>query len=81
MTDTPGLMARSVLPENSSIATSEGWLDSASCPDWRWRGDGSADELLGHMWVYPLVYDMATNEQQQRLVHDLLYEVVGTCVC
>lgn len=80
MTDVEGLMARSVVGENSTVDGPE-WYDSSSIPGWRWKGDTSSDEVVGHMWVYPLVHDLvAQGEPQQKVVQDLLGSIVGESV-
>ena len=42
----------------STIQPSDGeWHDT---PDkqWRWKGDTSSDEIVGHYFVYPIYYDL-----------------------
>ncbi len=81
MTDVPGLIARSVAPENSSLHGDDDgpqWHDSSAAPGWRWRGGASSQEVGGHMLAYPLVYDLvAEGEKKKKEVEELLSDVIG----
>lgn len=78
VTDTRGFMARSVVPENSSRDSGLHWHESTSLPGWRWRGETSSDEVVGHMFAYPLLYDLlADGEEAKEEVEDLVGDIVG----
>lgn len=69
-------MARSVVDENVSV--SGDWYNSSSEPGWKWKGDTSSDEVVGHMFAYPIVYDLvASTPEEKNQVRELLDEVVG----
>ena len=77
VTGVPGLMARSVLKENSTIPDGV-WHNSSTCPGWIWKGDTSSDEVVGHMFAYPIVYDLvADGEEEKQMVEDLVDDIVG----
>ena len=40
------------------------WHDT---PDklWRWKGDTSSDEIVGHYFIYPLYYDFVADEAEK----------------
>ena len=40
------------------------WHDT---PDkqWRWKGDTSSDEIVGHYFVYPIYYDLVADETRE----------------
>lgn len=73
-----GLMARSVVEENITV---EGgvWHESNSIPGWKWKGDTSSDEVVGHMFAYPIVYDLIAegDEDMKEDIEDLIDDVVG----
>lgn len=72
-------MARSVAPDNASVPGPH-WHDSESKPGWQWKGDTSSDEVVGHMWVYPLVYDLVAKEEaEKKEVEDLLDDILSKC--
>ncbi len=79
VTGVRGLMARSVLHENSTVPVPAGeWHRSTSIPGWLWKGDTSSDEVAGHMFAYPLVHDLvARNEEERAAASGLVDDIVG----
>ena len=71
-------MARSVMPDNSSVGGLN-WHESTSLPGWHWRGGTSSDEVVGHMFAYPLVHDLllADREKAKQDVEDLVEDITG----
>ena len=71
-------MARSVVDENVTV-DGETWHDSNSVPGWKWKGDTSSDEVVGHMFAYPIVYDLVAmeDEDMKEELEDLIDNVVG----
>ncbi len=81
VTGVRGLMARSVLHENSTVPGGV-WHNSTAIPGWLWKGDTSSDEVVGHMFAYPLVHDLvARNEEERAVASGLVDDIVGECVC
>ena len=73
-------MARSAVPDNSSSAAHTGsWHESAWEPGWSWKGDTSSDEVVGHMFAYPLVHDLLEDEEGdiRHSVQTLVNNIVG----
>ena len=68
ITGRPGFPARSFIKAGEDLQPSDGeWHDT---PDkvWRWKGDTSSDEIVGHYFVYPIYYDLiATDEEKPGL--------------
>jgi len=76
VTGIAGLMARSVL--NQTATPSSGtWHNSTVYPGWIWKGDTSSDEVTGHMFAHPIVYDLVaeTTDEKQRAMR-LLKNIV-----
>lgn len=73
-----GLMARSAVDENVTV-DGDAWHESDSVPGWQWKGDTSSDEVVGHMFAYPIVYDLIAegNEEMKEDVEDLVDDIVG----
>jgi len=73
-------MARSVLPSN--VTAGDGvWHNSTVYPGWQWKGDTSSDEVTGHLFVYPLFYDLVAETPQEkarplRLIRDITGYIV-----
>ena len=79
MTGIDGLMAGSAVPDNATVGMGGAhWHESSSVPGWRWKEGSSSASVLGHMWVYPLVYDIiAEGEEQQQEIAQLVETIVG----
>lgn len=71
-------MARSVVDENVTV-DGEVWHDSFSEPGWKWKGDTSSDEVVGHMFAYTLIYDLITDgdETLKDEVMSLVDDIIG----
>lgn len=63
----PGFVARSYVAIDESTGHDGEWHVS---PDgkWKWKGDTSSDEIVGHMFAYPLFYELvAKGEMKERV--------------
>ncbi|HEX4946122.1 MAG TPA: hypothetical protein VFZ34_05645 [Blastocatellia bacterium] len=65
ITGIPGFPARSFIKVGTDIQPGDGeWHDT---PDkvWRWKGDTSSDEIVGHYFVYPIYHDLVADEAEK----------------
>jgi hypothetical protein len=65
ITGIPGFPARSFIKVGQDLQPGDGeWHDT---PDkaWRWKGDTSSDEIVGHFFVYPLYHDLVADEAEK----------------
>ena len=65
ITGIPGFPARSFVKVGEDLQPGDGeWHDT---PDkaWRWKGDTSSDEIVGHYFVYPIYYDLVAGESEK----------------
>ncbi|HEV8607117.1 MAG TPA: hypothetical protein VGQ99_17385 [Tepidisphaeraceae bacterium] len=65
ITGKPGFPARSFIKVGHDLPPGDGeWHDT---PDkiWRWKGDTSSDEIVGHYFVYPIYLDLAADEDEK----------------
>ncbi len=65
ITGIPGFPARSFIKAGAEAQPPDGeWHDT---PDrqWRWKGDTSSDEIVGHYFVYPLYFDLVADESEK----------------
>jgi hypothetical protein len=88
ITGIPGFPARSFIRVGTDVQPQDGeWHDT---PDkqWRWKGDTSSDEIVGHYFVYPIYYDLVADESErpalrgaiERITNHILdnnYQLVG----
>jgi hypothetical protein len=82
VTGAPGFFARSLVPGAECPAKQQGggeWhlsADGTRC----WKGDTSADELVGHFFGLPLFYDLAATEAERADVAATLGRIAGRLV-
>jgi len=65
ITGKPGFPARSFVKVGVDAPPGDGeWHDT---PDkqWRWKGDTSSDEIVGHYFVFPVYYDLVADEEEK----------------
>ncbi len=65
ITGIPGFPARSFIKTGVDAQPADGeWHDT---PDkaWRWKGDTSSDEIVGHYFVYPIYFDLAADDAEK----------------
>jgi hypothetical protein len=88
ITGIPGFPARSFIKVGEEVQPADGqWHDT---PDgqWRWKGDTSSDEIVGHYFAYSVYYDLVADEAEKpalraavdRITNHILdnnYQLVG----
>lgn len=65
ITGIPGFPARSFIKVGVDVQPGDGeWHDT---PDkvWRWKGDTSSDEIVGHYFIYPIYLDLVADEDEK----------------
>ncbi len=65
ITGIPGFPARSFIKVGVDLQPGDGeWHDT---PDkvWRWKGDTSSDEIVGHYFAYPIYHDLVADEAEK----------------
>jgi hypothetical protein len=52
------------------------WHDT---PDkaWRWKGDTSSDEIVGHFFVYPIYYDLVADESEKPALRSAIERITN----
>jgi len=65
ITGVPGFPARSFIRTGVDAQPADGeWHDTVD-GQWRWKGDTSSDEIVGHFFVYPIYYDLVADESEK----------------
>jgi hypothetical protein len=65
ITGISGFPARSFIKTGVDVQPGDGeWHDT---PDkvWRWKGDTSSDEIVGHYFIYPIYHDLVADETEK----------------
>jgi hypothetical protein len=77
ITGIPGFPARSFIRKGVDIQPSDGeWHDT---PDgqWRWKGDTSSDEIVGHYFVYPIYYDLVAADDEKETLRAVIDRITN----
>jgi hypothetical protein len=72
ITGISGFHARSFIKVGEDIQPQDGeWHDT---PDgkWRWKGDTSSDEIVGHYFGYAVYYDLVADEAEKRKIRGVV---------
>ena len=65
ITGIPGFPARSFIKVGEDVQPREGEWHATPDKAWRWKGDTSSDEIVGHYFVYSIYYDLAADESER----------------
>jgi hypothetical protein len=77
ITGVPGFPARSFIKVGQEQQPGDGeWHDT---PDklWRWKGDTSSDEIVGHYFVYPIYFDLVADESEKPLLRGAIDRITN----
>jgi hypothetical protein len=66
ITGIPGFPARSFIKKGEDIQPQDGEWHATPDGVWRWKGDTSSDEIVGHYFVYPIYYDLVADEAEKK---------------
>jgi hypothetical protein len=79
ITGKPGFPARSYVTADESTGQGGEWHLT---PDgkWKWKGDTSSDEIVGHMLAYPLFYDLVAEGEYKERAKNLVYRIMNYIV-
>ncbi|HQR33273.1 MAG TPA: hypothetical protein PLK30_11070, partial [Blastocatellia bacterium] len=72
ITGISGFHARSIIKIGEDIQPKDGeWHDT---PDgkWRWKGDTSSDEIVGHYFGYAVYYDLVADEAERQKIRGVV---------
>jgi hypothetical protein len=72
ITGIPGFHARSFIKVGDDIQPQDGeWHDTAD-RKWRWKGDTSSDEIVGHYFGYAVYYDLVADEAEKQKIRGVV---------
>jgi hypothetical protein len=77
ITGISGFPARSFIKVGEDVQPKDGeWHDT---PDrlWRWKGDTSSDEIVGHYFVYPIYYDLVADEAEKPILRAAIERITN----
>ena len=79
VTGIPGFPARSFVPVSENTGNDGEWHLSKD-GKWKWKGDTSSDEIVGHMFAYPLFYDLVADGEYKDRVRGLVSRIMNNIV-
>jgi hypothetical protein len=79
ITGISGFPARSLVAANESTGDGGEWHLSAD-KKWKWKGDTSSDEIVGHLFAYPLFYDLVAEGAMKDRVKSLVQRIMNHIV-
>lgn len=65
ITGIPGFPARSLIKKGVDEQPSDGEWHDTKDGVWRWKGDTSSDEIVGHYFVYPIYHDLVAEDDEK----------------
>jgi hypothetical protein len=65
ITGIPGFPARSFIKKGVDEQPSDGEWHDTKDGVWRWKGDTSSDEIVGHYFVYPIYHDLVADDTEK----------------
>jgi hypothetical protein len=80
ITGIPGFPARSFIRVGEDVQPRDGeWHDT---PDkaWRWKGDTSSDEIVGHYFVYPLYFELVADDGEKAALRGVIDRITNHIV-
>lgn len=72
ITGISGFPARSFIKIGEDVQPQDGEWHTTPDGQWRWKGDTSSDEIVGHYFVYPIYYDLVADENEKGQLRDLV---------
>ncbi len=77
ITGIPGFPARSFIKIGVDEQPKDGEWHATADAGWRWKGDTSSDEIVGHYFVYPIYYDLVADEEEKKKVRAVIERITN----
>jgi hypothetical protein len=77
ITGISGFPARSFIKVGEDVQPRDGEWHDTSDKAWRWKGDTSSDEIVGHYFVYPIYYDLVADESEKPTLRAALERITN----
>jgi len=77
ITGIPGFPARSIIKVASEVQPADGEWHFSSDRAWKWKGDTSSDEIVGHYFAYGLYYELAADPAEKQQIHAVVERITS----
>ncbi|MDX2043310.1 MAG: hypothetical protein SF097_18990 [Acidobacteriota bacterium] len=72
ITGISGFHARSIIKIGEDIQPKDGEWHTTADGQWRWKGDTSSDEIVGHYFGYAVYYDLVADEAERQKIRGVV---------
>lgn len=72
ITGISGFHARSIIKIGEDIQPKDGEWHTTVDGQWRWKGDTSSDEIVGHYFGYAVYYDLVADETEKQKIRGVV---------
>lgn len=80
ITGIPGFPARSFIKIGEDEQPADGEWHTTADGKWRWKGDTSSDEIVGHYFAYAVYYDLVADEREQAAIRAVVERITSHIV-
>lgn len=77
ITGIPGFPARSIIKVGSEDQPSDGEWHLSPDGAWKWKGDTSSDEIVGHYFAYGLYYELVADAGEKRQIRAVVERITS----
>jgi hypothetical protein len=77
ITGIPGFPARSLIKKGVDEQPADGEWHDTKDGVWRWKGDTSSDEIVGHYFVYPIYHDLVADDDEKVLLRGAIDRITN----
>lgn len=75
ITGIPGFPARSFIKIGEDVQPGDGEWHTTPDGQWRWKGDTSSDEIVGHYFGYAVYYDLVADEAEKQKIRAVITRI------
>ena len=72
ITGISGFHARSIIKIGEDLQPGDGEWHTTADGKWRWKGDTSSDEIVGHYFGYAVYYDLVADEAEREKIRGVV---------
>src|SRR5688572_6853558 len=80
ITGIPGFPARSFISIGSEEQPKDGEWHETADRQWKWKGDTSSDEIVGHYLAYSVYYDLVADETEREQIRAVVDRITANIV-
>jgi hypothetical protein len=75
ITGIPGFPARSFIKIGEDVQPQDGEWHTTPDGQWRWKGDTSSDEIVGHYFGYAVYHDLVADEAEKQKIRAVVSRI------